>query len=283
MVIPVGIAFLVLLPRRLERDSSGGQRRPRPGVRASWLGRGARDLPAPPVGAVDRRRAVLVMLVAHVATGSRGGAAALLAGLGVMAAGAIAGKRRWVGAVLALALVVGSAAALGAWATAEEKAGVDTVDASLAARLAVGVRATALIGDHPLFGTGLGSWLEAFRPYQQPPVEGGIWDHAHDDYLELTAETGAAGVAIALLFAIAVCRGIRRNAPLSMNPPADAGAADPIVSRLRSGARRWMMPACCAGASRVASRRSWFTAWSTSASRCRPTCCSSWSSSACSC
>jgi tetratricopeptide (TPR) repeat protein len=130
----------------------------------------------------------------------------------VTAAGSLAGARRWAAVGLALALVVGSAALLGAWATAEEKIGVDTVDASFAARIAVGVRATAVIADHPLFGTGLGSWLQAFRPYQQPPVEGGIWDHAHDDYLELAATSGAAGIALVLLFAIGICRGVRRGA-----------------------------------------------------------------------
>ncbi len=60
-----------------------------------------------------------------------------------------------------------------------------------------------------MFGTGLGSWLHAFRPYQAPPVEGGIWDHAHNDYLELAADGGLGALLIAYLFALAVARAAR--------------------------------------------------------------------------
>src|SRR5262249_6275360 len=77
-------------------------------------------------------------------------------------------------------------------------------------RLAVAVQGADIVRDHPLLGTGLGSWLHAFRGYVGPPVEGGIWDHAHDEYLELAAETGIAGTALAALFAIAVARPGRR-------------------------------------------------------------------------
>src|SRR5207245_3581393 len=88
------------------------------------------------------------------------------------------------------------------------------IDVSLASRLAVSAAGWEIVRDHPLFGTGLGSWLHAFRPYQAPPVEGGIWDHAHDDYLELAAEGGFAGVAVVLLFALALVRTVaRRPAP----------------------------------------------------------------------
>ena len=42
------------------------------------------------------------------------------------------------------------------------------------------------------------------RGYVAPPVEGGIWDHAHDEYLELAAETGFAGMALAACFGLAI-------------------------------------------------------------------------------
>jgi O-antigen ligase len=77
---------------------------------------------------------------------------------------------------------------------------------NLASRLAVAAEGTAVVRDYPLVGSGLGSWLHAFRPYQAPPVEGGIWDHAHDDYLELAAETGLVGMAIVLTFLVLVAR-----------------------------------------------------------------------------
>src|SRR5262249_22496946 len=36
------------------------------------------------------------------------------------------------------------------------------------------------------------------------------WDHAHDEYLELAAETGILGTSLAALFAFAVARAVRR-------------------------------------------------------------------------
>src|SRR5207244_12551216 len=109
----------------------------------------------------------------------------------------------------------GGAAAVGAWvvsaADVQESATADTGDVSLATRLAVSAKGSGIVRDHPLLGTGLGSWLHAFRPYVEPPIEGGIWDHAHDDYLELAAETGIAGVALILAFAVSVVRTIRRR------------------------------------------------------------------------
>src|SRR5207253_199926 len=72
----------------------------------------------------------------------------------------------------------------------------------------------------------IGSWLHAFRPYVEPPIEGGIWDHAHDDYLELAAETGIAGVAVILAFAVSVVRTIRRRRDASETSPEPDVPAD---------------------------------------------------------
>src|SRR5205823_1905049 len=80
----------------------------------------------------------------------------------------------------------------------ENGATVGEVDVGLGDRLAASVLGKAIVQDHPLFGTGLGSWLHAFRPYQAPPVEGGIWDHAHNDYLELVAASGIVGALLVL-------------------------------------------------------------------------------------
>src|SRR5207244_3652297 len=96
-------------------------------------------------------------------------------------------------------------------ADVQESATADTGDVSLATRLAVSAKGSGIVRDHPLLGTGLGSWLHAFRPYVEPPIEGGIWDHAHDDYLELAAETGIAGAAVVLAFAVTVALAIRRR------------------------------------------------------------------------
>jgi O-antigen ligase len=49
-----------------------------------------------------------------------------------------------------------------------------------------------LIGEFPLLGTGLGTYMHGFRRYS-PVLEQVLVDHAHNDYLELLAEAGTVG------------------------------------------------------------------------------------------
>jgi O-antigen ligase len=49
-----------------------------------------------------------------------------------------------------------------------------------------------LIKDYPLSGTGLGTYIHAYTKYEQKYVRG-ITDHAHNDYLEVLAESGLVG------------------------------------------------------------------------------------------
>ncbi len=55
-----------------------------------------------------------------------------------------------------------------------------------------------LLGANPVLGTGLGTFGEAFRPYQTRLVNMHV-DHAHDDYLEFASETGAVGFCLLFL------------------------------------------------------------------------------------
>src|SRR5438093_3232879 len=223
MVIPAGLAYLVAVAGRVRRQLTHAAEAGRGmGVRSkrAWVAAliaNQRRLWAPLVAAAG----LATMGVAHRASGSRGGTAALLAGLGVVGAGvAMRGTsrsqraRRWLPAAIALGLFLTSAVSLRLWAAAgseENGATVGEVDVGLGDRLAASVLGKAIVQDHPLFGTGLGSWLHAFRPYQAPPVEGGIWDHAHNDYLELAAESGIVGAVLVLFFVIAVVRAARRS------------------------------------------------------------------------
>jgi O-antigen ligase len=223
MVIPAGAAYAwslaVRLRRRIAKSVESGRRlglRPR----RAWIGAliaSQRRLVIPFVAAA----CVALMATAHLGTQSRGGLAALLVGLGVTFGGLLAGAARrrngrvprWIPAAAALALVGAGGVTIGLWARSDGAtiAGADQVDVSFASRLAVGLQGAAIVRDHPLLGAGLGSWLHVFRGYVAPPVESGIWDHAHDEYLELTAETGVAGLALAACFAFAVGYAIRRG------------------------------------------------------------------------
>lgn len=222
MAIPAGLAYTWALARRLRRRivrSAESGRRLGLRARRAWVGAliaSQRRLLWPFLAAAG----VALMMAAHVWTQSRGGTAALLVGAGVAAGGILirAARRRrsrlagWAPVAVALPLMLAGVVAMGLWARADETevVGVEEVDVSFASRLAVAVQGAGIVRDHPLLGTGLGSWLHAFRAYAGPPIEGGIWDHAHNEYLELAAETGIVGVLLAACFALAVGLALRR-------------------------------------------------------------------------
>src|SRR5439155_16964028 len=145
--------------------------------------------------------------------------------------------KNWSAAAVALALVLAAGLSVALWRAADDERAAEAVDVSLASRLAVSAAGWAIVRDHPLLGTGLGSWLHAFRPYQAPPVEGGIWDHAHNDYLELATEGGLAGVVFVLLFALALVRAAARRPAL--DPVAAPG---PDRERAAPHARGFELP-----------------------------------------
>jgi len=137
MVIPAALAYALTLAgrirRRLVSAADTGRRmgvRPRRAWVAALVKYQTRLWPPLVAGA-----AVLLMLVAHFATGSRGGAAALLIGLGVAGGGALLRgrdqdtRRRMLAVALVLAFVVASGASLTLWALAESG---DTQSASRA-------------------------------------------------------------------------------------------------------------------------------------------------------
>ena len=62
-------------------------------------------------------------------------------------------------------------------------------------RYAIWSDTVRLIRDFPVFGSGLGTFEVVYRQYQTTLVENAV-DHAHNDYLEFTANTGLIGVAL---------------------------------------------------------------------------------------
>ena len=71
-----------------------------------------------------------------------------------------------------------------------------------------------LIGAYPVFGSGLGTYRVAFLKYQTSVVDH-LFDFAHNDYLQMTAELGVAGflflVALVLLIVANVFRAATRG------------------------------------------------------------------------
>jgi O-antigen ligase/tetratricopeptide (TPR) repeat protein len=86
----------------------------------------------------------------------------------------------------------------------------------LSQRPAVWKDTLGMIRDFPVFGVGLGCWPEIFPHYQRPPWSAFFSRKVENDYLQLTAETGIAGLALFIWFAFAVVRKLK-NAVLRLS------------------------------------------------------------------
>ncbi len=142
---------------------------------------------------------VILLLVAVVFSRSRMGIFSVLASLILMAfLGRLGGGRRaWM--VITL-LVIACAMTYAVWI------GLDPVISRFEAvkpsaledtsgRAAIWKQASGIIRDYPTVGTGLGTFVVAFRRYQTTSLDLLI-DHAHNDYLEVTNDTGILGAAL---------------------------------------------------------------------------------------
>jgi O-antigen ligase len=63
------------------------------------------------------------------------------------------------------------------------------------ARTAIWKQASGIVRDYPAVGTGLGTFVVAFRRYQTSSLDVVI-DHAHNDYLEVATDTGILGAGL---------------------------------------------------------------------------------------
>jgi O-antigen ligase/tetratricopeptide (TPR) repeat protein len=67
-------------------------------------------------------------------------------------------------------------------------------DVSMVGRFRLWADTLRVIEGFPLFGVGLGNWAESFPHFIRPPASVMYNNHAHNDYLELAAEIGVAGI-----------------------------------------------------------------------------------------
>lgn len=90
--------------------------------------------------------------------------------------------------------VAAAAAALVVW-NDPSWIGIQSQDSSAGYRLALYRNSLEIFRDFPLFGTGLGSYLEAFKPYQNLQMFADTFEHAHNDGVELLVQVGVLGSA----------------------------------------------------------------------------------------
>ena len=69
-------------------------------------------------------------------------------------------------------------------------------DDSLQGRVSAWQDTMNMVRDFPLFGVGLGAWQDVFPRYERPPWSADYFSEAHNDYVEILAETGFTGFGI---------------------------------------------------------------------------------------
>jgi O-antigen ligase len=145
---------------------------------------------------------VLLMLLIFAAlafSGSRAGLLAALAALTVQGLLIAVTFRRWKSGLVGVAILavacMGLVAVVGLQRGLGRFLATSSYDLRMNQRL-IGYEATLeLWQDFKLFGTGLGTFAEAF-PMVQPEELTLVWRHAHNDYLELLVTTGLLGISI---------------------------------------------------------------------------------------
>lgn len=160
--------------------------------------------------------ATLVLFGALGLTASRAGllGAGAGAGVAILLAASGRGRRRALAVVgVALAVAAVAVASFGLDSLFGRWLATDTSDASAGARLVATARTLELAASSPLVGTGLGSFLAAF-PRVQGDL-GGTWRHAHDDWAELVATTGAVGTLVVAVGLVLAVRGLARSLTLA--------------------------------------------------------------------
>lgn len=166
--------------------------------------------------------ALVLMFAASAASGSRGGLAALGAGVLIgLSSPFLARPRLALGSLLVLLLVL--------FGTGVPSAVARMADVDFeVSRLMVWRDAFRLIEFFPIFGTGIGAFAPAYWPYQRV-VRYEYWPHAHNEYLQWILETGVIGILMALCWIRVGWRAAPQVLTNQQARPAVAGLAAAMV------------------------------------------------------
>ena len=153
------------------------------------------------LGKVRRERLFLVSLFALVPimalllSASRGGIISFAVQLIILSLLLLV-RRIWSKHVLVGGLVVLCAVMAVSWIGVQQAlqrfSGMETMEVSGGKRAAMLQDTWRLFLDHPVLGTGLGTFEMVFPPYDSL-YDGKVVNHAHNDYVEALAETGIVG------------------------------------------------------------------------------------------
>jgi len=153
------------------------------------------------LGRVRRERLVIVSILAVIPlsalllSASRGGIISLGAELGflalVLVLRGMAGRHLAVGGLVLLVAFL-TVSWLGINQMLTRFSTLETLEVTQSKRASMRHGTWRIFLDHPVLGTGLGTLQQVYPPYETL-YDGKIVNHAHNDYLELLAETGILG------------------------------------------------------------------------------------------
>lgn len=160
------------------------------------------------LGKVRRERVFVVVLfavvpiVALLLSASRGGIISFVFEIVILFSllliHRIRGKYVVVGGIVVLSAVM-AVSWIGVQQVLARFSGIQNLEVSTGKRTAMRRDTWRLFLDHPLIGTGLGTFEMVYPPYDSL-YDGKVVNHAHNDYLEALAETGAIGGLCCLWF-----------------------------------------------------------------------------------
>jgi O-antigen ligase len=160
------------------------------------------------LGKVRRERLFLVALfallpiVALLLSASRGGIISLSVQMVMLflllLVRKIRGRSVIIGGIVVLCAMM-MVSWIGVQQVLQRFSGIQSLEVSVGKRTAIRQDTWRLFLDHPVIGTGLGTFERVFPPYDSL-YDGKVVNHAHNDYLEALAETGVAGGFCCALF-----------------------------------------------------------------------------------
>lgn len=158
--------------------------------------------------------AVGIVVFAALLSLSRGGALAMA--VASLVCLSVLFRRQYISGKL-IAALAGTGVLLGGllFIYGYERVSTRLEDFELRGRLLIWEANLATIRDFPLFGTGIGSHVYAYKRHLDQPFDRNEYTHAENSYLQVASETGLIGLALALI-AVGIClawclRGIRNS------------------------------------------------------------------------
>jgi O-antigen ligase len=168
------------------------------------------------------RLSLCVLVIALTTTHSRMGNTAFFSSLLIAGVIGIALSRHATRntVILLVTLIVIDLAIVGSWFGVEKLAQriQETTMQEVEEREEPGMHTLGIVRDYPLFGSGPGTFYTTFPRYR-PETITAFFDHAHNDYAQIAAETGLIGLGllgtlVAVTLAVALMAQWQRRDPL---------------------------------------------------------------------